>query len=56
VNASPAAFEQAAVDLPLMPAGVLRSMIERRGFSDFPDSFLGAPPAAPKIVHVMQSS
>ena len=51
VNASPAAFRQAAEDLPLMPADVLRSMIEHRRFRDFRRSFLGEPSAAPKIVH-----
>ena len=51
VNASPSAFRQAVEDLPLMAADVLRSMIERRGFADFRQSFLGPGSAAPKIVH-----
>lgn len=53
VNASPEAFRRAALDLPHMPADVLRSMIEYREFGDYRRSFLSAASTAPKIVHVL---
>ena len=53
VNASPAAFAQAAEDLPLLPAELLRALIERRPFGDFRSSFFGSPATRPKIVHTL---
>jgi threonine dehydrogenase-like Zn-dependent dehydrogenase len=51
VNASPAAFAQAAEDLPRMPPDLISTLIERRDFSDFRSAFVSDSPAAPKIVH-----
>jgi threonine dehydrogenase-like Zn-dependent dehydrogenase len=53
VNADPEAFRRAAADLPLMPAAVLRGMIERCEFGDYARSITGSRPTAPKIVHVV---
>jgi threonine dehydrogenase-like Zn-dependent dehydrogenase len=53
VNASSAAFAQAAEDLPRMPAELLSALIERRDFADFRSAFLSESATAPKIVHTI---
>lgn len=52
VNASPHAFELAAVDLPRLPRALLAGMIEERPFADYRRSFLDPAGGAPKIVHL----
>ena len=54
VNASPAAFRQAAADLPFLPAALTGALIERTSFGDYRRTLTGAPPGAPKVVHVME--
>jgi threonine dehydrogenase-like Zn-dependent dehydrogenase len=53
VNASPEAFAQAVRDLARLPSELAGALIERREFGEFRASFLGGPPPAPKIVHVI---
>jgi glucose 1-dehydrogenase len=53
VNASPAAFAQAAGDLPRLPPELLAALIERRDFSDYQSGFFSDSVGAPKIVHVI---
>jgi threonine dehydrogenase-like Zn-dependent dehydrogenase len=54
VNASPAAFAQAIEDLGRFDPNILRSLIERRPFSDFQRSMADQSAGAAKITHVIR--
>lgn len=51
VNASPRAFELALQDLERIERPWLTSLIERQPFSAFPETILGPPSGAAKLVH-----
>ena len=53
VNASPASFAAAIEDLPSLDRNILRSLIERVPFDDFPRTIAGGAPGSAKLVHVL---
>lgn len=56
VNASPESFTAAVADLPRLPRGLLKKMIQYRSFEEYRSSFTGAPEQYPKIVHRITGS